>query len=185
MYTFPFTTDSILQQFDGKLTVYRNELPFSEYSRLCKITINNDFTVSGSPEIKSWSLSEVGLNGGILFLLDEKEKPLYRIDSLEVTNGIVHAMGESLREAKSIYSKLVLSRHQVPDFRICISSHRNYCEQTIPRLMKSLKRVGLDNNVLVVIADTSKHPKAIDKSSLSLDDHDMRMSIMTSMDTRR
>lgn len=157
MLTIPFTHDSVRAELaDQPLVVYRNELPLTEYKRIGEIILHTDGDVSGSPGFTGW---ECG--GGILFLL-EQGKVSHRIDSLEVTNNTVHAMGESLREANSMYSKLVLSVKKAPTFDIVISSHVDYYQQTVPRLLKSLKRVGYAGDALVVVSDLAKRPAPLE-----------------------
>lgn len=155
MFTIPFTHESIREQFCGKaIVMYRNELTSPKYRRIGGITLTEDGAVTGDG-IDGW---EAG--GGILFLLNQGQVK-YRIDSLEVTNGVAHAMGEALHEAHSLYSKIVLSIKQPPQFSICISSHVDYYETTIPRLLKSLRRVGIAGETLIVVTDPAKRPEPL------------------------
>jgi hypothetical protein len=159
MFSIPFTSQSVKDEFcDKPLVMYRNELTDPKYRRIEDITLLQDNDVKGDT-IKGWEVA-----GGILFLVDSNGKAVYRIDSLEVTNNVVHAMGEALREAHSQYSKIVLSVKAAPIFHICISSHIDYFEITVPRLLKSLKRVGNlgdTREVLVVVSNPAKRPEPL------------------------
>jgi hypothetical protein len=153
MYTFPFTKESVQAELCQRLVAYRNEYPTTKYSRKAIFRMFEDGTITGHPNWSAWEVED-----GILYILDARGQRSYRIDSLETANGVVYPMGESLREAKSAFSKFVISPviHPTKMFRVAISSHKDYYETTVPYLLKSLKRVGLAANAHVAVADITK-----------------------------
>ena len=160
MYTFPFTDESIIAELGNvDLAVYRQERPDTMNTPAGVIQLLDDGSVTGHPEWLRWTTLD-----GILYLMDGRLKYIHRIDSLETANRVVYPMGECLREAKSKFSKTILVPKVAPEFRVCISSHISYYKDTLPRLLKSLKRVGL--GALVVIADGSRHPVTKDELTI-------------------
>lgn len=166
MYTFPFTKESVRAELCTKLAAYRNEYPTNKYEKKCIFDMHEDGTITGHPNWSGWEVDE-----GILYILDTRGKRSYRLDSLETANGVVYPMGESLREAKSAFSKFVISPviHPTSLFRVCISSHKDYYATTVPHLLKSLKRVGLAENAFVAVADITKHPEPLPALPAALD----------------
>jgi len=170
MLTIPFTYQTIKDELcDKTLVMYRNEITDSKYRRIGEIVLNDDHTVSGDI-IDEWK----DVDG--IFYLQRDGNSIYRIDSLEVTNGVVHAMGESLLEAHSQYSKIVLSVKSSPSLGICISSHIDYYETTVPRLVRSLKRVGFSGDVIIQVASHIKRDKPL-PSLLELDGMDVKVQV--------
>ena len=157
MYTFPFTDESVINELCVDLCAYRNEYPTTEYHQKCRFKMHEDHTVTGHANWTGWEVDK-----GILYILDVRGSRSYRIDSLETANEVVYPMGESLREAKSAFSKFVIAPARSREIAICISSHEDYYRITLPRLLKSLKRIGFTGPVRAAVADQSKHPNPLE-----------------------
>lgn len=140
MTHFPFE-DGVPGWIGQELTIAKNLQPSPVMRPFERVVLDTSGKVNGSEKLQSWKV-----NNGVLELLDGKSNILYEFNGAEIRNGTMYAVGESLLEASfngfarcAIYPFRPITELR---FKIAISSHRDYCEHTLPRLLRSLERVG-------------------------------------------
>jgi hypothetical protein len=139
------------------------------------VLLKND---SGSPFFDVVLDTKLGSNGevesigrwetqdGALRLLDKKGGLAYEFRGIETRNGCVYAVGRNVLEMPIdgmrraiLYPKVSAAN----GIGICVSSHVEYEEVALPKLLKSLELDGFDmKKVLVVVGGDKKHSKAFD-----------------------
>ena len=91
---------------------------------------------------------------GVLRVMDEQGL-CYSFDGLETRNGVVYAVGTSVRSISHHgYDRITLHEQKVLDansFGICISSHINYAKTTLVPLLESIRKAKFDMAKVVVI----------------------------------
>jgi len=148
--TFPFTHESVQEELcDRRLTLARNIKGNSYYRRMGSLTLTHP---------GDWDV-----DGGALLVLDQKDRVLHRLDGLEAGYGGCRIVGEDVTSASSKgFARVAIWPYEPlgTDFSVAVSSHVDYHEQTMPRLLKSLARAGVESgDVEVVVCGARKDPR--------------------------
>jgi len=159
-FEFPFTEESVKRRFVGKeLIVAKNHIPSPVMEETARIILTDKpvgdghYKVEQSGTIKTWRVSD-----GVLFLCGAREKNMFVFNGSEVMNASHYAVGESLCEASLTgFMRVVLYPFRPiteVNLRVAISTHKDYHESTVDRLVKTLKRTGIKSeDILVVVAE--------------------------------
>jgi len=139
-YTIPFTDDSVKQEICGKKFVYGFR----------KV---NDNVFYPKDEI-SFDDEKWRVEDGVLQLINEQNSVKDRINAVEVLKGVPCLSGEGSHAVDSARSVLYERKALGDSISIVVSSHKDYAEKTIPRLVRSLRRAGWKSDIVVVIAGT-------------------------------
>jgi hypothetical protein len=165
-FGFPFTTENVIDGLVGKeMVIADNVVPGSWVhpqgrmvltSELPERLIGIGYAVESETGVSSWRV-----DSGVLHLMDERGSDLYRLDGVEVRSGSVYATGENLRSASTggLLRCVVYPFRSILDVRlkVAISSHVDYCEETVPRLIRSLLRYGIERDqIMVAVAGDKK-----------------------------
>jgi hypothetical protein len=155
----PLDRQSFLNQFAKKeLVLARNVPPATQITPVGTIVFSSDGAFSGD---KSGRL-EVG-SGGQLMLTDQYGKVEYGIAGAETRNWSTYLVGEPYREASLAgFARCILyERKPLKNFRICISSHKDYMADTMPRLSRSIARAGFPRDrIIIIVGGVGKNDQA-------------------------
>jgi hypothetical protein len=148
------------------------KLPFklTNIEKLGELLVYKHDRVSDSHKRVGVLDNDLEVDNGILWVLDDKGRPLYRVNGINTENGKTRMCGEDLR-AKDTHDIVISPNKNIDDFGICISSHIDYYEVTLPRLVKSIKNVGFKGSIVACVVDTSKRPRPL--KDLGLNDVDV------------
>jgi hypothetical protein len=94
------------------------------------------------------------IEDGVLYLLDERDSITHTITAIEVENNSVFLSGEVMGSygRNGAVRMMTYERKDLgQDFNIVISSHVDYEESTLPRLIRSLDREGVTEDRVVVV----------------------------------
>lgn len=140
MYTIPFSEESVQAELSGIMAMATIEGN--------KVTQRQPFGLGGNWQIDS----------GVLELLDRRGSIQYRIDAVKVASNVCYMSGSSLHRASEDGPVEVVLYEPKPlgdDFHIIISSHVDYVDKTVDRLLRSLHREGInDDRITVAVAGT-------------------------------
>lgn len=153
MYTFPFTEDSVREEIcERTMMVGLQEVGGNEIFNIKEVVLKPEVEAEGI----NWSVQN-----GVLLLEDEQAKVTHDIDAVEIINGKVCLGGYSYRQASARPARVVMyERLELgADFHVVVSSHVDYEEVALPRLVRSLARYGVpDGRVTVVVGGASGEP---------------------------
>lgn len=150
----PWTDDAVKANLvDKTLVLSKSEHYSSMYASPIEIVLAENGDVAG---VGRWETSS-----GVLRFVDVGGALLYEFPALEVKNGVVCMSGRNVREISPsglnrsmLHEKISLASVK---YGVCVSSHTDYEETTLPKLLGSLKNSGFDmSGVLVVIAGDTK-----------------------------
>ena len=154
----PFTEEFVKGELCGRILVMglRN-VGEPEITRL-----NDNLELSKEPGDgkTSWRIEE-----GCLCLLSERDSVTDVFSGLEVIGGRVVIVGDTNTRARTKPCRLVLYEKQQlgTDFRVVISSHVDYETQTVPRIIRSLRREGIPDDCITVVVGGAKEEATIEE----------------------
>jgi len=139
--TFPFTYESVEKELcDRRLTLARSVMGHSYYRRVGSVVLKRP---------GSWDV-----DGGALVVLDRHRRVVHRFDGLETSYGECRVAGESVSEMGAegfVRSSMWPYESLGSEFSIVVSSHVDYRDVTVPRLLKTLRRSGLADDAVTVV----------------------------------
>lgn len=142
---------------DVKMVLARNVFPATKMEYVTSVTFKGDGTYDGGIT-GLWEIKD-----GQLVMSDVWKKPMFFFRGAETRNGSVFLTGEPLMEARVsgfVRSVLYPSKQLGDNFRICISSHADYMDDTIPRLLRSLSRLSFPKDRVLIVVGGVKEPIA-------------------------
>jgi hypothetical protein len=152
--SLPLTQQMFTTQFVGKeMVLARNILPSIRIEKVGQIVFGND-SYAGDLE------GSLSIEGGQLVMTDQWKKPIYNFRGAETRNGSIFLVGEPHLEAHFAgFARCLLYEYKpLADFRICISTHKDYFADTMPRLLRSLDRAKMPKEkVLVVVGGSDEN----------------------------
>lgn len=159
---FPFDKGSLMACFGGEAVIANNVQPSPEFSDFQKCRLEPDGKISGEGVYKSWSIE-----GGALFLHDVRGTAICEFNGAEIRNGTAYATGERLLSASMKGFSRCIMYPFVPvtnmKLKIAVSSHADYHQETVPRLLRSLKRNGFESDdILVVVGGSAPWVDTVD-----------------------
>ena len=157
MYYFPLSAEMIS---GTSVILARNVQPSIRMEPVASLHFSIDGVYEGDMYGR-WSIQD-----GELVMTDNWNKPVFVFRGTEIRNGSVFLTGEPMMEAQVsgfVRSTIYPRKSLHSDFRICISSHVDYAGETIPRLLRSLTRIGFPKDrVIVVVGGSAEAPCMID-----------------------
>ena len=149
-FTLPFTEET-LDEMSGKTVVlsenHRNEDRFFQF-QVMPVSVGG--TVSGG---------HFEVSDGVLRLCDQQGL-FCEFDGVETRNGVVFGVGRSARTAsRDGFDRITIHEQrllQPGDFGICVSSNADYAKTTLPRVLGSLRKAGMDMSRVVAIVGGDK-----------------------------
>jgi hypothetical protein len=106
--------------------------------------------------LENASFDNTELEDGQIYILDDRDTRTHLINSIEIENGTVFLGGDVMGKiGRSGNIRLVAYERKElgPDFMVAVSSHVDYEEKTLPRLIRSLDREGVpEDRVIVFVA---------------------------------
>jgi hypothetical protein len=167
MYKFPFNKSIVEGQWGAKkLSLCRHILSTSLFEPVGEVVLEKTGHVSGCTT-GSWEVDK-----GILTVKDVRDKPSVHFDGLETKNGIVYLDGEMLECASQqgfvravMYPYDYMGEH---NYDVVVSSHVDYVDITVPRVLRTLHRAGFKGHITVVVCG-SRHEKVETDCTLGMD----------------
>jgi hypothetical protein len=154
----PFDNDSVKEDLAGKpVVLLKNDSGSSFFDVVLETRLESVGEVTG---IGNW-----GTQDGALRLLDKRGGLAYEFRGIETRNGCVYAVGRNVLEMPVDGMRRVILYPKVSptSIGVCVSSHVEYEEIALPKLLKSLELDGFDmKKVLVVVGGDKKDSKAFD-----------------------
>jgi len=155
----PFDSDSVKEALVEKpVVLLKNDDSSSFFDVVLETKLGSNGEVEG---IGNWETQD-----GALRLLDKRGGLAYEFRGLETRNGCVYAVGRNVLEMPTNGTRRVILYPKVSvasGIGICVSSHVEYEEIALPKLLKSLEFDGFDmKKVLVVVGGDKKDSKAFD-----------------------
>ena len=143
----PIDDTVVCQELAGKKVVlFDNQMHSSVATITGETVLSDDFTSSPG---YGWEAVD-----GALRLMGKTGAASCEFRGMESKNAAIYLVGEEL-QTLSKNGKRVLLAESVPlssrDWGVCISSHKDYEEHTLPPLLKSLKKSGFDMKRVVVV----------------------------------
>lgn len=129
----PFTQNSILKLKGKKFSLGCKAVNGSKVSRL------KDFSFDDEDK---WRVEN-----GVIYLLDDRESVTHSINAIEIEGGTVFMSGEDMGahgKSHAVRTVLYEKKEIGENTFILISSHVDYEEKTLPRLIRSLAREGIN-----------------------------------------
>lgn len=141
-FKLPFTEKTFLKEVSGKqFRLGCKDVGGSRVSRLQDFSFDTD----------KWEIRD-----GVVNLLDDKDSVIHCIDSIEIKNGTVFLSGEAMKQygRQNAVRTVLYEKKEIGDnFLVAVSSHVDYEEKTLPKLIRSLAREGIaEDRVIVFIA---------------------------------
>jgi len=135
----------------------RNIMPSSKMDFVGCVTFSADGTYSGDMS-GLWEAK-----GGQILLSDSWKKPMFAFCGAETRNGSTFLIGDTFLEAHVsgfVRSVLYEAKPLGDNFRICVSSHKDYAGETVPRLLRSLSRIAFPKERVLVVVGGSDECKS-------------------------
>jgi len=135
----PFTYDSVESELlDKKLVISRNKAASNVFKAVAEVTLEASGEATGA---EGWLVNE-----GVLKVDMGAQKGFYEFRGIESRNGVVYAVGSHNAEMGGDVRFTMHKKIAVEDsFGICISSHVKYEKETLPVILKSLRKAGFDS----------------------------------------
>jgi len=150
---FPF------EDINGAHEVYRHRLFENEFGFDREIEFMSD---GKTAEGLQWETRE-----GVLYVMDDTGDSIYEFKGVEMVNGVMAASGVYLGDG-SLNRVVMCERRLLSDFdwRICVSSCPKNKKDVMPKLLKSMRRAGVDlSKVTVVVGSVPYVDSFQDKDS--------------------
>jgi hypothetical protein len=162
MYSFPFDDGSVMAELVGREMVFcRHLLSNSKFEPLGTIVLGPDHSVSGAVAGR-WSVSD----GAIQVSSGSGSGAVVEFNGLETTGGgEVYLDGEMFLESSQkgfVRAVLYPTRKLGDGYVVAISSHVDYADVTLPRILRTIRRSGCAAKTLAVIcgADGSREEES-------------------------
>ena len=154
----PFDDNGVKEDLVGKpVVLLKNDSGSSFFDVVLETKLESNGEVAG---IGSWETQD-----GVLRLLDKKGGLAYEFRGLETRNGCVYVVGRNVLEMPidGMRRAILYPKVSPVSIGVCVSSHVEYEEIALPKLLKSLELDGFDmKKVLVVVGGDKKDSKAFD-----------------------
>jgi len=152
----PFSDEVIASEMVGKpMSMVSNK----DYSPIHEFLGSLTFLENGKTEEGySWETED-----GALRILDVTGACLYEFRGLESKNDCTYMVGSSLREEGKERKRVILHFKKCLSevkFAVCISTHKKYREHSLPPLIKSIKKAGLQPERVFVSTGASDKEKS-------------------------
>ncbi len=152
-FSLPFTYQSVMDEIAGRVSVSLNARSDPAFELWEDIDIQEGGIISGGKDVKSWTVTPEG----VLEMCDSDGMAIFRMTGLEMENGDVFITGNSQHHAAPYFRAVM---HKVvrlgEDFEVVISTHVDYVEKTIPRLVRSLEREGIGRDRITIVVGGAK-----------------------------
>jgi len=154
MYEFPFTAESVRRDFPGKV-VFGDLKSQNEFSFIGQVAFGEDGQTGDS--VWRWHVKD-----GMLRLGDGLRRDILVFDGLCLVNGSVALSG---RRCAILESRVLLCRRVALVERGCgilVSTHVDYLETAVPRLLRSLTSAGVDKERITVVVAGAEEEQTIE-----------------------
>ena len=157
--TFPFTEDSVEEFFNCDMAIARRALPRGTVDVICTGKFTNEGT---------WNNDyQYAVQNGAISLLSHRNKRFFTFNSLMVENNVVFIGGEdclAVSDKQHMQAAMYFKKPLGLNFHVVISSHVDYAADTLPRIIRSLKRYGVEKDRITVVVGGAK---AVEKTELA------------------
>lgn len=136
-----------------KYTIPFDESIKDELSDSMAMSLRRKVSTNEISAPQPFEMPEFCTQNGVIGLLNEKGAVEYVIDSVKVTDNVCYLSGTSYGIASKGGPAEVLLFERKPlgdDFHIVISSHVDYVDVTLDRLLRSLRKEGISNDRITV-----------------------------------
>ena len=156
--SLPFEKQEFAKSFGGKkMVLARNILPSVKVESIGQIVFGENAYFG---DLKGLFAVE----DGQLTMSDEWGKPLYSFRGAETRNGSTFMVGEPHMEAHfSGFVRCLLYEYKpLSSFKVCVSTHKDYTADTMPRLLRSLARAKVSkDDIIVVVGGTGESKETV------------------------
>ena len=155
-YSIPFIADELSNLLSGSITIVQNDI-YSTNSLLVDSLILGDKQTFTGTKSGTWRVE----NGQIIFATDKHDE--YIFNGLETNNNSMYYIGTSpLVDVAKTKTRFLMYKNKAlgDNFSICISTCEKYLETTLPRLLKSLRRVNFPETRISVVVGNCKEELA-------------------------
>lgn len=159
-FTIPFTEESVKAELCGRIFV--QGLKQVGTHRVNKIHESLELKSEDCPEGLNWKVED-----GCLYLLDEKDSVIAEINAVEVSNNQLFLSGEVYGMVGQKPARMLMyeRRELGTDFFIVVSSHVDYEADTVPRLLRSLRKEGIpEDRIAVVVSGVTDEEEPIERN---------------------
>jgi hypothetical protein len=136
-YKIPFTEKSVVKDIGGKpMRLGYRKVGHHSVNKLTDFTLDNYEIIDG-----------------VLYLLDDRNSITHTVTSIEVENNSLFFSGEVMGaygKDGAVRMMLYEKKELGTDFLVAISSHVDYENKTLPKLIRSLAREGISEERVVV-----------------------------------
>lgn len=155
---FPFEIHTVLETLVNKtLVLSANVQNSNEFKTIRDVILLPNGKIEGNTG--KWDVC-----GGVLRLLSDDGHLITEFRTLETRNNCVYAVGRNVLEPDGVSPRPILHIKKTisTNFGVCISSHTNYEDIAVPRILRSLEGDGFDmSKVVVVIGNDAKNNHSV------------------------
>lgn len=140
----PFTYDSVEEElFEAVLVISRNKAASNIFQAVAEVSLLDSGEASGA---SGWSVED-----GVLSVDMGPEGGVYEFRGVESRNGVVYAVGSHSAEQGATRFTMHKKVSLGDKFGVCISSNIKYEKETLPVILKSLRKAGFDNDRVTAV----------------------------------
>jgi hypothetical protein len=147
MYTFPFTQESVMQEIAGKPMMLSYYEGVGQLSNPRELLLRKD-----SGYLATWGDNCWDVDGGALVIMNSRGKPKCRFNSVTIDKDVVYLSGDNCESHDGRMKAVLYLRKELgDDFQVVVSSHVDYEDTSVPRIVRSLKRQGVKPDQVTIV----------------------------------